>query len=78
VRREADPSRVAAVQLSTFRHAFVLLSLLVRQLQFVAGHRPAGRHRPRERFYARSLKRWILPVAVFGRLSRNSIQRGYW
>src|ERR1044071_1628172 len=26
---------------------------------------------------ARSLKRWILPVAVFGRSLRNSIQRGY-
>src|SRR5262245_53566618 len=26
---------------------------------------------------ARSLKRWILPVAVFGRSVRNSIQRGY-
>src|SRR5579884_238405 len=26
---------------------------------------------------ARSLKRWILPVAVFGRSFRNSIQRGY-
>ena len=26
---------------------------------------------------ARSLKRWILPVAVFGKSRRNSIQRGY-
>jgi hypothetical protein len=26
---------------------------------------------------ARSLKRWILPVAVFGSSLRNSIQRGY-
>jgi hypothetical protein len=26
---------------------------------------------------ARSLKRWILPVAVFGNSLRNSIQRGY-
>ncbi len=26
---------------------------------------------------ARSLKRWILPVAVFGSSRRNSIQRGY-
>src|SRR5215467_938706 len=26
---------------------------------------------------ARSLKRWILPVAVFGSSSTNSIQRGY-
>src|SRR5262245_47925884 len=26
---------------------------------------------------ARSLNRWIFPVAVFGRSSRNSIQRGY-
>src|SRR6187431_392822 len=26
---------------------------------------------------ARSLKRWIFPVAVFGRSLRNSIQRGY-
>src|SRR5690242_11303264 len=26
---------------------------------------------------SRSLKRWILPVAVFGRLSSTSIQRGY-
>ena len=26
---------------------------------------------------ARSLNRWILPVAVFGRVVRNSIQRGY-
>jgi len=26
---------------------------------------------------ARNLKRWILPVAVFGRSLRNSIQRGY-
>ena len=26
---------------------------------------------------ARSLKRWILPVAVFGSSVRNSIQRGY-
>ena len=26
---------------------------------------------------SRSMKRWIFPVAVFGRLSTNSIQRGY-
>src|SRR5581483_4134015 len=28
-------------------------------------------------FIARSLKRWILPVAVFGSSGMNSIQRGY-
>ena len=34
-----------------------------------------GNQRPR--ISARSLKRWIFPVAVFGRSVRNSIQRGY-
>src|SRR2546427_4118130 len=28
-------------------------------------------------YLARSLKRWILPVAVFGNSATNSIQRGY-
>ena len=28
-------------------------------------------------FHVRSLKRWILPVAVFGSSLVNSIQRGY-
>ncbi len=33
---------------------------------------------PQHRGQLRSLKRWIFPVAVLGRFSRNSIQRGYW
>jgi hypothetical protein len=37
----------------------------------------AVEHRGRAEPQARSLNRWILPVAVFGRSVTNSIQRGY-
>src|SRR5262245_23913074 len=47
-----------------------------RVLRTLLSMRPIG-----ERHYyelsARSLKRWIFPVAVFGSSVRNSIQRGY-
>src|SRR4029077_2732878 len=39
------------------------------------GERP--RHQCQTFPSARNLKRWILPVAVFGRSLRNSIQCGY-
>jgi hypothetical protein len=32
---------------------------------------------PQSPLSARSLKRWILPVAVLGSSAMNSIQRGY-
>jgi hypothetical protein len=48
------------------------LPLVLAQTDAVERFQPRVEHRQ-----ARSLKRWILPVAVFGSSDTNSIQRGY-
>ena len=48
-----------------------IFKLLIAEIEQAAGRAAPPIQPPR------SLKRWILPVAVFGRLSTNSIQRGY-
>ena len=42
-----------------------------------AGRGAAGFAHARPRSISLSLKRWILPVAVFGNSAMNSIARGY-
>src|SRR5262245_79526 len=76
----ARSSQNETVMLAQFRRTLVRERRVRRTCRIRCGEISASSmayHRHLAALSARSLKRWIFPVAVLGSSSRNSIQRGY-